>query len=254
MKYKSIRETALSTWLSGTGRQRSDETDDYSSSFECHWQNKFKDTFDDKDPHYSIFCSIGDWNTNITDYLTDLRFDDLNFSNEEDKDILFRQYTKIFLTFSEIMTDFQDILSTFRQGRLLKEQELNDEKKKSRKKLDEKSSEGNTQSFFKFINNICKHKINNIHFCNHHLFINFADSNSPSLSSNTIRINNLNQFIPKNPTETPRKIADTIEIPKLIDIINTILKGYQIVDEEFRSDPAKFQILCCLYEGESVRE
>lgn len=182
MTFKIIREAALNSWLTETKRQRKNETDEYIESFECRWQTGIEQPINETD-HYSIFCSIGDWNTNLTDYLTDDRFDHFNFLIEENKDVLFRQYTKILLTASEIMTDFQDILSTFREGKLLTDYEFRDENINSRKELDKKSKIGETQRFFTFINNICKHKINNIHICNHHLNIHFEDVGSVSNSS-----------------------------------------------------------------------
>jgi hypothetical protein len=252
MKFKIVRESILEQWLRGTKRQRKNETDDYTQSFECRWQTCFGQ-LKNEDDHYSIFCSIGDWNTNLTDYLTDLRFDELNLTEEPHKDILFRHYTKILLAASEILTDFQDMLSTFRAGKLLTDTELNNEKTASRQELDKKSNPGDTQRIFTFINNICKHKINNIHICNHHLKIHFADSGVASDSSNTIRINNVDLFIPKNPNTDPQKTADTIEMPPLPYIIDTIIKGYQIVDETFNADKNKFEKLCTLYKGVSVR-
>jgi hypothetical protein len=139
-----------------------------------------------------------------------LRYDGLDFTAEQDKDVLFRHYTKILLTVSEIMTDFQDMLSTFRVGRLLTDAELGSEKGASRQELDKYSGQGNTQRLFTFINNICKHKINNIHVCNHYLHIHFADSGTASASGNTIRINNVNQFIPKNPADKPQKTTHIV--------------------------------------------
>lgn len=252
MKFRIVRECILQQWLTETKRQRRNETDDYSQSFECSWQTCFGQS-KKEDDHYSIFCSIGDWNTNLTDYLTDLRFDNLDLTEEVDKDILFRQYTKILLAASEMLTDFQDTLSTFRVGKLLTDAELSNEKSASRQELDKKSKSGSTQRLFTFINNICKHKINNIHICNHHLNIHFADTATAAASPNTIRINNVDLFIPKDPNTPPQKIADTIEMPPLHYIIDTIIKGYQIVDEAFQADKSRFEKLCDLYKGVTVR-
>jgi hypothetical protein len=246
MKFKSIREQALKKWLEGTNRKRVNDDDDYNESFECRWQTRFGKQVNE-DEHYSVFCSIGDWSTNITDMLIDERFDDMDLLHDNNIEVLFRHYTKILLLVSEILTDFQDLLSTLRNERFLKNNELNTEKTQSRQILDKKSCNGDTQMLFTFINNVCKHKVNNIHVCNHHLKYCFADG-AASTSENTITIKSINLFIPGS-GKAPKKMADTIEMPKLLDIIEKVVNSYIIVEEEFLSETTKFDSLCNLYKG-----
>ncbi len=115
-KFENIRYNSLVYWLKQTKRNISIQ-EQYANSFECDWQNQFL-PIDPSKMHFSVFCSMGDWNTNITDHLEDVRYDEHLFSSEDDKDVLFRYYTRLFLLVSEILTDFQDVLTVFRFGRL----------------------------------------------------------------------------------------------------------------------------------------
>ncbi len=152
---------------------------------------------------------------------------------------------------SEILTDFQDIISTLFAGELLRD--LQPHNSNSRKVLDRKSNDGDTQRIFTFVNNICKHKINNIHICNHHLNIHFEDSGEKTPTKSTIKISNINLFIPKQVGGSVAKTPDTIEIPRLEEIIDHIIKGYNIIDEEFRENRSRFETFCKLYNGISNR-
>lgn len=65
--------------MEGTSRQRINEHDNIEQSYECNWQLKYQAPDKAQQDHYSIFCSMGEWNTIITDYLTDKRWDALDF-------------------------------------------------------------------------------------------------------------------------------------------------------------------------------
>src|ERR1700678_3058593 len=99
MLFKNVREQALNYWLEQTGRQRQEMSELFVT--ECNWQNKFQVPDPDNGVHYSIFCSMGDWNTNITDMLEDTRYDELDLADLCDAGILFRYYTRFFLVVSE---------------------------------------------------------------------------------------------------------------------------------------------------------
>lgn len=249
MKYKQIREAAYAQWITGTNRKRVSESDDISSSYECDWQRKFKTPEDASDDHHSVFCSIGEWNTIITDYLTDERWDDLDYANEEDRDVIFRQYTKLLLAVSEILTDFQDALSTFREGKILDTRDLKNNNNTSRGQLEKYAGENAIFNAFEFINNVCKHKLTKFHMCNHHLHIYFADSGLPAPTNETITITNLSQYLGRTATKTP----ETVMMPKLEYFITLLLDGYRILDEQFRGDSTKFEAFCGLYKGQSCR-
>src|SRR5687768_9394412 len=106
MKYGFIRKAALRYWMQETGRVRNKAgNDELYGSFECRWQNGFEEP-SDSEIHYSIFCSLGEFNTNMTDLLVDDRFDEYDFEVQDQADVLFRQYSRINLTASEILTDF----------------------------------------------------------------------------------------------------------------------------------------------------
>lgn len=246
-KFKSYRKEALERWLNDTRRIRVKTEDDCESAFECDWQNQFKPVDANSTIHFSIFCSIADWNTNITDYLDDKRFDKLNLLNTGDSEILYRYYSRILLTTSEIMTDFQDMLSILRHGQLIKNQQLRNEKSTSRILLDKYTSPGNTNNLFNYINKICKHKATNIHGCNHHLKIVFEDYNN-NQNTRTIRINNIERYFPRDANQTPIE-PEVIEMMSLKRILDTIIGGYKVVDEEFKSDIPRFETFSELYKG-----
>lgn len=249
MKFKVIREAALKQWLDGTKRQRQSGSDDFTESFECTWQRKFGKPEDMGEEHYSVFCSMGEWNTIITDHLTDTRWDDLDFDNESDRDTLFRQYSKLFLACSEILTDYQDILTTLYEGKRLSSHDLSNKKGNSRKTLEKYNSRQDIKKVFNYLNQVCKHKCNNLHMCNHHLKIHFQDSDKKNASSKTITIHTLSEYMGEN----AKKSADTVEVPSLNFIVKLLLNGYKILDEEFRTDKKRFDTFCKLYEGKSCR-
>ena len=88
--YKEIRLNAKSHWHAVTKRRRNKTqmNDDINNAFECNWQRDLVPP----DKHASIFCSIGEWATSITDFLHDSRFDDYTFSSERQRLALFRHY------------------------------------------------------------------------------------------------------------------------------------------------------------------
>lgn len=107
--FGEIRKAALEYWAAQTGRQIRDAngnlllTDDFVDAYECDWQNGYNGG------HVHLFCSLGDWASNLTDLLKDDRYDELDLESEDDAKLLFRHYTRMLLIISEILTDFQDI-------------------------------------------------------------------------------------------------------------------------------------------------
>jgi len=255
MTFEYIRKPALSIWLHETKRVRQDDTDIFSASFECDWQNEFQPPNPNRTDHYSVFCSLGDWNTNLTDIIDDARYDNLDYTDDENGAIILRQYTKVMLITSEILTDFQDILSTFRAGKILKKSKLSNEANISRQMLDKNFPPGTVTNLFEFINNVVKHKLNNIHFCNHHLHLYFVDSGTANTHRSTVTISNLSDYTTKSFLffNKPAKVADSIEIPSLTFIISVIINGYKVLDEEFKKAPRAFGIFSKLYLGTSVK-
>ena len=113
MKFKSVRKSSLKMWLQGTGRTFK-TTDNIANSFECNWQDP---AFQKGYEHVSIFCSIGEFASHITDHLRDYRFDKYEFdSSDQVNELLFRYYSKFLLIISEVLTDLQDlwILSNYK--------------------------------------------------------------------------------------------------------------------------------------------
>lgn len=214
-KFKSIRIISKKQWLIESKRIRyiNDSTD---KSKECDWQTKHTT---DKE-HISIFCSIGEWGSNLTDLLLDFRYDKYDFVKEAHRKALFRYYTKIFLISSEILTDFQDIIIYLKSYPDKKKQKL------ARQFLTNKNLTFTFQELMNYINHICKHKFGDAqkdskyHLCNHHIEYEFEDSKI--YRKNKINISTLN---------LANKQGAKIEVPKLIDIINQILFCYEKLDD-----------------------
>jgi hypothetical protein len=120
--YSKIRKDALKQWESHSKRVFK-KTEILTDSFECKWQNE-AEAFGYN--HISIFCSIGQFGSHITDLLRDHRFDKYEFDQSGGiNEMLFRYYSRILLIASEIFTDFQDLyiisdnkLTTKQLGRL----------------------------------------------------------------------------------------------------------------------------------------
>ncbi len=148
--FRNIRQLSLDYWLKETGRQRFNRNEIFSGAFECRWQFRFLTEPQVSDPHISVFCSMGEWNSNIGDLLGDDHFDGLTF-HSSNADVLFRYYTKVLLIASEILTDFQDILTIFRNGNIDSVKKWG-ENEKSRNELNLHSIPDAMQNLIDYIN------------------------------------------------------------------------------------------------------
>ena len=240
------REKSLKAWLNGTSRQlvrinsRQSiffDVDIFHKSFECRWQGRAGKAAKKNDWHVPHFCSLGEWASGITDLLLQEHLDDLCFSfganlREEDKllnNMLWRQYTRILLLVEQICGD---LISLHR--------EVTGETASSiRKKLSKIITQ---EQLFGFINNVCKHKDGNkskgqgFHSHNHHLPLYFLDSNSQCNFKNAysiLKVSHANNSTP-----------DGIVVPKLIDIIQTLVESYESVDLIFKNSHVEFDNFC----------
>ena len=210
--FKEIRLNAKSHWNTVTKRKRNKTqmNDDINNAFECNWQRDLVPP----DKHASIFCSIGEWATSITDFLHDSRFDNYTFSSERQRLALFRHYTRFFLIASEILVDFEDMIKHF-----------NDKLKDVRAYLKDNALSYSFDEIMGYINNVCKHKFGNLkcdakyHLCNHHIDYVFIDSKTFAPNRKNIRVANLKSHK-----------GSKIEVPALIEVINQILYCYQRLD------------------------
>jgi len=247
-----VRSAALDMWLHATYRVRDSTSDNISGAYECRWQNGFQDADSERIEHYSVFCSMGEWNTNLTDWLMDDRFDHLSFESDDDKDLLFRHHTIFFLLISEMLTDFQDVLTVYRLGRFPVRGDR-DQNDISRRMLDFPGLEGTIQNIFDYINNVFKHKTKNFHTCNHHLYIYFEDAGLSYESAGSITIHDatriIRDFREGRTSETPNKVV----IPNITFIIAVLANSYQVLDREFQANPEQFAAFCQIYQGENLR-
>ena len=219
IKFREVRLKAQKHWLSSTQRKRYINDVVY-SAFECHWQNNYVST----GMHNSFFCSMGEWNTHITDLLFENNYDSYDFVTPRYNKALFRFYTRFLLVTSEIMTDFQDFIMHIKK---IKQDD-------ARNLLDRTVPVFTTQELFDYINNICKHKHGDpakskhhkYHRINHHIDYYFRDS----YVRPTFPVININNY--KSITLTGK---EQVEVPKLIDIIDQIIWGYGIIDILLRS-------------------
>jgi len=250
MLFKYTREPALELWLSQTHRVRDQFSDNFSGSFECRWQTGFGTPNPNNDTHYSIFCSLGDFNTNITDLLTDERFDALKF-DPANGEVLFRYYSRIFLIASEILTDFQDMLLVFRHSDI-NVRGTKEENNTSRHELSPSSNPTGMQNIFDFINTVFKHKTRNIHSCNHHMKYYFEDSGDVMPTTATITVQNVTNILKGLKEGRITQPPENVVIPRLVQLLDLVIHGYQVIDQIFQADPTKFQAFCDIYAGKSA--
>jgi len=238
-KFGPIRRSVLRNWLLLTGRKRVGYNDTY-NKYECAWQTKHQ-TDDRSKFHYSVFCSMGDWNTNLTDLLEDNRLDQCYFSNEDHKAALFRFYTRIFLVCSEIYTDFQDLISTFEKGELLTKKEFYEASPISRARMNEIYIPEGFEKFFQYINNLNKHKLYNLHMCNHHVDYFFVDSFMLQPETEIIKLENIYEFFPRNGHSLIDKHPTHIEVPQLSLVVELVSSLYHLVSKLFENEPDKYE-------------
>jgi len=206
--FGDVRKSNLQRWLHHMDRQRSEDNldDIYTNSFECQWQehftrnNKLKSDHPDKF-HNSIFCSMGDWVTQISDWLCDERFDNLHYWYEDKehalfiRQVLFRHYTRFYLLVSEVITDLADLTDI-----LLSEHDHYKARSFLSLNKDDKQFPNWVDELMDYINSICKHKIGSgnkfhkLHLRNHHTPLSFIDNNEKQ-TKGRIKVYGLKEII-----------------------------------------------------------
>lgn len=221
------RIAAFDLWQTGTNRTGCDVDECYDNSFECRWQSHANTKFGYN--HISLFCSLADWSCNITDLLSDSRYDKHDFDDECHGEVLCRYYTRLMMVIAEHLADLEKIATLLGAPK----------GKAAREKISAATDKDWVDNFHKFVNCVCKHKAGgkNIHYCNHHLPICFDDMANPCTVQNAIRL------------PTVELVNGTaIWYPKLTHIVDGLLTAYTIVDEILMSDDAKFREICDRYE------
>lgn len=230
LQFGEVRKLCLKLWKKSTLRTRGFKkfNDNISKSLECKWQRKYTTN---SQKHNSFYCSLGEWNNHITDLLSDKTYDTLNFNNIEQRKCLFRQYTRIMLITSEILTDFKDFLNFLSLIKLSK----NEKKEKVEFNLD--IIPLNFNDILAYINSICKHKFstgensNKYHIKNHHVEYLFEDELDGYLVVNPIYEN-----------ADEENFINDLYVPKLEYLIRQILHCYKIVDRELKLHYADHKI------------
>jgi len=249
--YSNLRKDALKHWKSRSKRVFK-VTDNFSNSFECSWQNA---AFDLGYNHISIFCSIGQFGSHITDLLRDYRFDKYEFDqSDEINELIFRYYSRILLITSEILTDFQDLYIIADQKLTTKQlggiqgTTLRSHQDAARQNL--ANGTMNIKDLLDYINKICKHKTSNFHICNHHIDYLFDDFHKNIKSKKKrIELRSINQFTAyDNLTLKKHSKPNFIVVPKLHFIIDLIIDGYKVLDDLFNNDKTKFEFICKHYD------
>lgn len=249
--FQNARLRALHTWLYGTGRVLLNKDGEvlsreyHSSNFECKWQLKNEELHvgtPQEDNHISIFCSLNDWASHITDILGDHRFDLIPLIEEPireeeiNKDgnkiendvfeykLLARHYARFFLVVSELIVDFDDM------AKLIDKSLTN--------KIFENSNLMSYLGLRGYINNVFKHKTKNIHKCNHHIPIVFEDGN---IYNDLIETNHANYYIKVGCThEYELKNTEYILVlPRLIEVVKLLIYCYEKIDELLTADKIK---------------
>ncbi len=231
--YGIIRKRALKYWLKKTKRKREINTfnDDFSKSLDCTWQNKAEKLGYN---HISIFCSLGEWSTNLSDLLFEEKYDNLKY--DDDYEIIFRIYTRYFLIISEILEDFVLIN---------KEIKILKDKKTAGKDLENDIfKENELKNLSEYINKIFKHKFENIHLHNHHIDKCFLDITDSRRSWNF----DYKDIISVENLELKYSDSVCIEIPKLSYMIDVVIKCYIKIEKEFIKNEKYFNRLCIKFD------
>ncbi len=212
-----IREKALERWNTELVRTRMPDldSDDYTGSSLCNWQNECLDN----GKHLSVICSLGDWMDNVSDLLYDKRYDE---KTAEDDIVLFRFYTKCLLFISEILEDFVTLNKAVTGV--------------ARKALSSRHLESGILGdkelthISEFINSVCKHKLenNNLHVHNHHLKYEFVDFGAIN-ENNQIRLDQQNWAAMNQDT--------SILMPSLLYFINVVCRLYHQLDHFIKNEP-----------------
>lgn len=224
--FRNTRKQALYRWEAGTNRDCEPLNDDITESVECKWQDRAIDELGYE--HISIFCSLGEWASNISDILKDASRDRCDFLDDEHRQALFRYYTRFLLVVSEILADFEKIAQKTKSP----------QSKKPREFLSGKR--GEVDSLLGFVNTVCKHKVKSLHSCNHHLPIWFEDCSEKHSFTRPISIGNL-----------VFDQADGILVPKLSYFIDVIVHCYARLDDLFEKETDRFRMICNEYNGVS---
>jgi len=237
-RFYEFRIDALNYWIDNTNRVITDKysnikNDDLVATFECKWQNK------STHGHVSIFCSLGEWASNITDILKDESLDKCYFEDLEESHLLYRHFTRLLLVVSEMLTDFQDI---YMMSRGLDPNNYKDRKKAAPRKflfgINEIDIDPLTE-ILGFTNNVCKHKTQHIHKCNHHLDIYFHDDPATDKFD-------MEQYIHSKKLDFTQGKAGIV-MPKLRFILYTVILCYKKLDDYFNKDEVAFDKICTVY-------
>ena len=200
------------------------------NSIECEWQKRAR-TKGYK--HINLFCSLAAWADNITDLLTDERYDSLEFPYlNGDAKTISRYYIRFLLTASEYFVDFCDIYPKV-IGKKTNQKMIRDELSMPNKELD-------IDDFFEFVNRFIKHKTSTFHKCNYHLLYVYADSKY--LQSFDINNNHLIDTV-KIGHLKPSKDTQYIYLPKLTVIVEAIEYCYYKLIMALNDDE-KFTRIC----------
>lgn len=235
MEFKEIRLAAVKQWYDGLRRVRRQGalSDDYTGSLLCEWQGKCYD----EDKHCSLLCSLGDWLDNISDQLTDERFDGVD--KQADQEALFRFYTRIMLAVSEVVEDFITVHKqiTGAKNKVLAGQNMETGC----------LPPGALQAFSNYINSVAKHKTegHNLHVHNHHQQKEFEDFGAV-YHDNQISLQALDWKM-MNPDTT-------ILVPKLSYLVELLIILNNRFDELLRTAPGYLDQLNALYSGDYLWE
>lgn len=224
--FEEVRTDALAEWLRRRPLHR--KIDDKNGQIYLSQQHTFEHRVQHDrqgDKHINILCSMMAYSENITDILTDNRwdqkrfgFDDYNhhfdencpgilFYPEDDDDVLFRVYTKLWLIASELFEDFI----------ALHQLTLKVSKATSQEFLSPNKTE--LHQILGFTNRVFKHRDDGFHIANDHLKILFEDSGHLFEFNNPISLTSISK-------EDFKGEPDSLVIPKMRFIIDILIHGY----------------------------
>lgn len=234
MKLRKARIEAKNYWLAGTGRtlvnHRGVITDEFEGSLECKWQQMARGVKNES-WHVCVFCSVGNSASAITDVLLDKRYDNLSFAKEEDCEIIFRYYQRLFRTVLEVLDDLEQIAARNKDGVGFVG------KNKARTALS-----GKFKPFAEFANTVCKHQIGYksyaLHKHNHHIPKLFAEYHKGSEYSQLLCLD-------CRPSET--QTAEAVLMPSLVYVLSIVMESYYELTDLMQADHDAFKRFCEAY-------
>ena len=223
VKFRSVRESALNSWLAETGRsvnRRSPvRTDSYEGAFECKWQKQLCAVEDEH--HCPLCCWIGTWGSGVTDILLSKQFDLLPWptSNEKSLECLSRYIHRLMLVGLEVLGGLEDLTQIFGMGRQLRN-----------------ANSGEVDKFINYVNEIIKHRRASCCYMGHHPRIEIDWSHTNSIKTDFPKLSKAG--LPAA-CQACGDESSALEVPSPMTIVTCLVNAYRFCDQALLDQDVK---------------